>query len=77
MSALTAPPLEHGAATGFPSCTRSPSPCPPELEAPAPPEYRGMTRDAVRMLVATKSDGTLVHSTSPSSPASSTRATSW
>ena len=35
---------------------------PPELEAPAPPEYRGMTRDAVRMLVAHKSDGTLVHS---------------
>ena len=35
---------------------------PPELEAPSPPEYRGMTRDAVRMLVATKSDGALVHS---------------
>jgi S-adenosylmethionine:tRNA ribosyltransferase-isomerase len=35
---------------------------PPELEAPAPPENRGMTRDAVRMLVATKSDGALVHS---------------
>ena len=35
---------------------------PPELEAPAPPENRGMTRDAVRMLVATKSDGSIVHS---------------
>ncbi len=35
---------------------------PPELEAPAPPENRGMTRDAVRMLVAAKSDGSLVHS---------------
>ena len=35
---------------------------PPELEAPAPPENRGMTRDAVRMLVASKSDGSLVHS---------------
>jgi S-adenosylmethionine:tRNA ribosyltransferase-isomerase len=35
---------------------------PPELEAPSPPEYRGMTRDSVRMLVATKSDGALVHS---------------
>ena len=35
---------------------------PPELEAPAPPEARGMTRDAVRMLVAHKEDGTLVHS---------------
>jgi S-adenosylmethionine:tRNA ribosyltransferase-isomerase len=34
---------------------------PPELEAPAPPESRGMTRDAVRMLVARKSDGSLVH----------------
>ncbi len=35
---------------------------PPELEAPAPPESRGITRDAVRMLVATKSDGSLIHS---------------
>jgi S-adenosylmethionine:tRNA ribosyltransferase-isomerase len=35
---------------------------PPELEAPSPAEYRGMTRDAVRMLVATKSDGSIVHS---------------
>ena len=34
---------------------------PPELEAPSPPERRGMTRDAVRMLVAKKSDGSLVH----------------
>jgi S-adenosylmethionine:tRNA ribosyltransferase-isomerase len=32
------------------------------LEAPSPPESRGMTRDAVRMMVAHKSDGTLVHS---------------
>jgi S-adenosylmethionine:tRNA ribosyltransferase-isomerase len=35
---------------------------PPELEAPSPPESRGMTRDAVRMLVAHRSDGSLVHS---------------
>jgi len=35
---------------------------PPELEAPSPPEARGMTRDAVRMLVASKGDGSLVHS---------------
>ena len=35
---------------------------PPELEAPSPPEYRGMTRDSVRMLVASRSDGGLVHS---------------
>ncbi|MGP0032013.1 MAG: S-adenosylmethionine:tRNA ribosyltransferase-isomerase [Acidimicrobiales bacterium] len=35
---------------------------PPVLEAPSPPEYRGMTRDAVRMLVAHKGDGSIVHS---------------
>jgi S-adenosylmethionine:tRNA ribosyltransferase-isomerase len=35
---------------------------PPELEAPAPPESRGMTRDAVRMMVARQSDGSIVHS---------------
>ena len=35
---------------------------PPELEAGSPPEARGMTRDAVRMLVARRHDGTLVHS---------------
>jgi S-adenosylmethionine:tRNA ribosyltransferase-isomerase len=35
---------------------------PPELEAPSPPEARGMTRDSVRMLVAHKGDGSLVHS---------------
>jgi hypothetical protein len=36
---------------------------PPELEAREPPEARGLTRDAVRMLVATKSSGELVDST--------------
>jgi S-adenosylmethionine:tRNA ribosyltransferase-isomerase len=35
---------------------------PPELEAPSPPESRGMTRDAVRMLVAHKGDGSLIDS---------------
>jgi S-adenosylmethionine:tRNA ribosyltransferase-isomerase len=35
---------------------------PPALEAPSPPETRGMTRDGVRMLVATRHDGSLVHS---------------
>ena len=35
---------------------------PPELEAGSPPEARGMTRDAVRMLVARRGDGSLVHS---------------
>jgi S-adenosylmethionine:tRNA ribosyltransferase-isomerase len=36
---------------------------PPELEASAPPEARGLTRDAVRMMVAYKGDGRLVDST--------------
>ncbi len=35
---------------------------PPELEAPAPAEVRGLTRDAVRMMVASKHDGSIVHS---------------
>ncbi len=35
---------------------------PPELEATAPAEARGMTRDAVRMMVATRRDQRLVHS---------------
>jgi S-adenosylmethionine:tRNA ribosyltransferase-isomerase len=36
---------------------------PPELEAGSPPEARGMTRDAVRMMVAHRETGELVHST--------------
>jgi S-adenosylmethionine:tRNA ribosyltransferase-isomerase len=36
---------------------------PPELEASAPPEARGLTRDAVRMMVAYRNDLRLVHST--------------
>ena len=36
---------------------------PPELEASAPAEARGMTRDAVRMLVAHRGTGELVHRT--------------
>ncbi len=35
---------------------------PPELEASVPPEARGITRDAVRMLVATRGERRLVHS---------------
>jgi S-adenosylmethionine:tRNA ribosyltransferase-isomerase len=35
---------------------------PPALEAPSPPEARGMTRDSVRMMVAHRSDRSLVHS---------------
>ena len=33
---------------------------PPELEASSPPEARGLTRDAVRMLVANRHDGSLI-----------------
>lgn len=36
---------------------------PPELEASVPPEARGITRDAVRMLVAYRRDEGLVHTT--------------
>jgi S-adenosylmethionine:tRNA ribosyltransferase-isomerase len=36
---------------------------PPELEAAEPPEARGLTRDAVRMLVARRTSGELTHST--------------
>jgi len=36
---------------------------PPELEASVPPEARGITRDAVRMLVARRHDRSLVHTT--------------
>lgn len=36
---------------------------PPDLEASEPPEARGMTRDAVRMLVAHRDSGNLVDST--------------
>lgn len=36
---------------------------PPVLEAGEPPEARGLTRDAVRMLVARRATGELVHST--------------
>jgi S-adenosylmethionine:tRNA ribosyltransferase-isomerase len=36
---------------------------PPELEAGSPPESRGLTRDAVRMMVASRATGELTHST--------------
>jgi S-adenosylmethionine:tRNA ribosyltransferase-isomerase len=36
---------------------------PPDLEAGTPPEARGITRDAVRMMVAHRNDTSLVHST--------------
>jgi S-adenosylmethionine:tRNA ribosyltransferase-isomerase len=63
MSALTAPGLEHPLPARLPELHPLSFSLPPELEAPSPPEYRGMTRDAVRMLVATRSDGALVHTT--------------
>jgi S-adenosylmethionine:tRNA ribosyltransferase-isomerase len=70
MSALTAPApaATAPAATALDGRPRLPElhpltfTLPAELEAPAPPENRGMTRDAVRMLVAHRSDGSLVHS---------------
>jgi len=34
---------------------------PPALEASAPPEARGLTRDAVRMMVGQRADGSIVH----------------
>jgi S-adenosylmethionine:tRNA ribosyltransferase-isomerase len=36
---------------------------PPALEASAPPEARGLTRDAVRMMVGRRGDGSIVHAT--------------
>jgi len=50
-------PTEGSAIGGLPAFE-----LPAELEAGSPPEARGMTRDAVRMLVAPRRDGTLVHS---------------
>src|SRR5512135_838859 len=34
---------------------------PPELEASQPPEARGLTRDAVRLMVSYRSDNRIVH----------------
>jgi S-adenosylmethionine:tRNA ribosyltransferase-isomerase len=62
MSALTVTATEDLPVRRLPELHPLSFSLPPELEAPAPPEYRGITRDAVRMLVATKSDGALVHS---------------
>jgi S-adenosylmethionine:tRNA ribosyltransferase-isomerase len=36
---------------------------PPALEASSPPEARGLTRDAVRMMVARRHDGSITHGT--------------
>jgi S-adenosylmethionine:tRNA ribosyltransferase-isomerase len=41
---------------------------PPELEATRPAEARGMTRDAVRMMVARRQGGTVEHTTFTESP---------
>jgi S-adenosylmethionine:tRNA ribosyltransferase-isomerase len=49
---------------------------PAHLEAAEPPEARGLTRHAVRMLVAERASGKLTHSTSAHSPPSSVRETS-
>jgi S-adenosylmethionine:tRNA ribosyltransferase-isomerase len=42
---------------------------PQSLEAGTPPEARGLTRDAVRMMVAHRHDGSLVHATFSELPA--------
>jgi S-adenosylmethionine:tRNA ribosyltransferase-isomerase len=63
MSGATMPSLEHPSPRRLPDLHPLSFSLPAELEAPSPPEYRGMTRDAVRMLVASKDAGTLVHST--------------
>ena len=34
---------------------------PPELEAPAPPEARGLRRDQVRLLVVDRASGAVAH----------------
>ena len=49
---------------------------PPELEAAEPPEARGLTRDAVRMMVAYRASGTIEHSTFALLPRSSNLVTS-
>lgn len=41
---------------------------PSHLEASSPPEARGLTRDAVRMMVADKGDGSIVHAMFPELP---------
>ena len=41
---------------------------PPELEATSPAEVRGLARDAVRMMVATRHDQRLVHTTASELP---------
>ncbi len=61
MSAVTATAGMAGARPALPRLHPLRFELPPELEAPSPPEARGMTRDAVRMLVAHKGDGSLVH----------------
>ena len=53
----TVSPVAGRATTGLPAFE-----LPPELEADSPPEARGMTRDAVRMLVAHRRDDAIVHS---------------
>jgi S-adenosylmethionine:tRNA ribosyltransferase-isomerase len=62
VSALTSPMAESATRSHWPELRPLSFHLPTELEAPSPPEARGMTRDSVRMMVATKSDGTLVHS---------------
>jgi S-adenosylmethionine:tRNA ribosyltransferase-isomerase len=62
MSSLTLPVFERERPRALPELHPLSFTLPPELEAPSPPEARGMTRDAVRMMVATKHDHGIVHS---------------
>ena len=56
MTTAIAPPSPDRRLTGLPTFH-----LPSDLEATVPPEARGITRDAVRMLVATRHDGRLEH----------------
>src|SRR5947209_12354844 len=49
--------------TTVPAAPRLAFDLPPELEASEPPEARGLTRDAVRMMVAHRESGIIEHST--------------
>ena len=65
MSVLTGPTTiedAHSARPRLPELHPLTFSLPPELEATSPAESRGLRRDSVRMLVATKADGSLVHS---------------
>ncbi len=59
----TGPPPTAGELPGPAGYRRPTFDLPQSLEAGTPPEARGLTRDAVRMMVAHRLDGSLVHAT--------------